>query len=314
MARLLLAVLFASLLAAQPRTTLKGTLTSPGTGAKISCTMTATLGGVTTSVATTGGVEVAPTKYIQKVVGGTYSMQLIPNDVILPPGTYYAVTFDQCNTGETWTDVLVVRTNATPLKISDVHGSVVASPAVTVNPSQLASGGAGINQALVWNGTAYTPKSLTGSYLAAVNAQEYAGGKVTVTSASDEVIGTDTAWTSDMTGWWFSTQPCLSVYRFTYTSPTTGTLDRPYQCASGTMGGVPSPEGTPYGHAYILTQPTLVPAATHGLGTTAITVQCYDGGTVAAQRIVPATVLAYPNFDVEILWRRAKTGVCILGL
>ncbi len=156
-------VSLAVILSAQTRTTLKGTLSSPGTGAKISCSMTAILSGVATSVVTTSGGEVAPTRYVQSVSGGSYNFQLVPNDVILPTGTYYSATFSQCTTGETWTETWIVPTKATPLKISDVRASVPASPSMAVSPDQLTSGGATTGQGLVWSGTKYLPTTLSGS-------------------------------------------------------------------------------------------------------------------------------------------------------
>ena len=158
-------VVLAVALSAQTRTTLKGTLLSPGTGAKISCSMTAILSGVTTSVVTTSGGEMAPTRYVQSVSGGSYNFQLVPNDVILPAGTYYSATFGQCTTGETWTETWIVSTSATPLKISDVRASVPASPSMAVSPDQLTSGGATAGQGLVWSATLgkYVPTTLSGS-------------------------------------------------------------------------------------------------------------------------------------------------------
>ena len=241
--------------------------------------------------------------------GGSFSVGLAPTDSGTPSGQYYKVTCavpKQTVNGHSvgpfsWGPrYWLVPTSASSLDIGTVElTSPPPSPSWTILPQQIA-GALGYSQMPAL------------SYTAAVSTAEYTDGSITVTNGSDEVTGVGTAWTSAMTGYWLATQPCLSAYRFTYVSATSGTLDRPYTCASGTMRGVPSPPGTPYGHAYALTQSTYVASSTHGLGTVHIILQCFDAG-VTAQRIQPAAVLVWPNQDVEILWRRATTGSCVLN-
>jgi hypothetical protein len=241
--------------------------------------------------------------------GGSFSVGLAPTDSGTPSGQYYKVTCavpKQTVNGHSvgpfsWGPrYWLVPTSASSLDIGTVElTSPPPSPSWTILPQQIA-GALGYSQMPAL------------SYTATVSTAEYTDGSITVTNGSDEVTGIGTAWTSAMTGYWLATQPCLSAYRFTYVSATSGTLDRPYTCASGTMRGVPSPPGTPYGHAYALTQSTYVASSAHGLGTVHIILQCFDAG-VTAQRIQPAAVLVWPNQDVEILWRRATTGSCILN-
>jgi hypothetical protein len=241
--------------------------------------------------------------------GGSFSVGLAPTDSGTPSGQYYKVTCavpKQTVNGHSvgpfsWGPrYWLVPTSASSLDIGTVElTSPPPSPSWTILPQQIA-GALGYSQMPAL------------SYTATVSTAEYTDGSITVTNGSDEVTGVGTAWTSSMTGYWLATQPCLSAYRFSYVSATSGTLDRPYTCASGTMRGVPSPPGTPYGHAYALTQSTYVASSTHGLGTVHIILQCFDAG-VTAQRIQPAAVLVWPNQDVEILWRRATTGSCILN-
>ena len=241
--------------------------------------------------------------------GGSFSVGLAPTDSGTPSGQYYKVTCavpKQTVNGHSvgpfsWGPrYWLVPTSASSLDIGTVEvTSPPPSPSWAILPQQIA-GALGYSQMPAL------------SYTATVSTAEYTDGSITVTNGSDEVTGVGTAWTSAMTGYWLATQPCLSAYRFTYVSATSGTLDRPYTCASGTMRGVPSPPGTPYGHAYALTQSTYVASSTHGLGTVHIILQCFDAG-VTAQRIQPAAVLVWPNQDVEILWRRATTGSCILN-
>ena len=241
--------------------------------------------------------------------GGAFTASLAPTDSGTPSGQYYKVTCavpKQTVNGHSvgpfsWGPrYWLVPTSASSLDIGTVElTSPPPSPSWTILPQQIA-GALGYSQMPAL------------SYTATVSTAEYTDGSIIVTNGSDEVTGVGTAWTSAMTGYWLATQPCLSAYRFTYVSATSGTLDRPYTCASGTMRGVPSPPGTPYGHAYALTQSTYVASSTHGLGTVHIILQCFDAG-VTAQRIQPAAVLVWPNQDVEILWRRATTGSCILN-
>jgi len=241
--------------------------------------------------------------------GGAFTASLAPTDSGTPSGQYYKVTCavpKQTVNGHSvgpfsWGPrYWLVPTSASSLDIGTVEvTSPPPSPSWTILPQQIA-GALGYSQMPAL------------SYTATVSTAEYTDGSIIVTNGSDEVTGVGTAWTSAMTGYWLATQPCLSAYRFTYVSATSGTLDRPYTCASGTMRGVPSPPGTPYGHAYALTQSTYVASSTHGLGTVHIILQCFDAG-VTAQRIQPAAVLVWPNQDVEILWRRSTTGSCVLN-
>ncbi|MGD0497557.1 MAG: hypothetical protein ABSC23_03875 [Bryobacteraceae bacterium] len=138
------------------------------------------------------------------------------------------------------------------------------------------------------------------SYTAPVNTAEYTDGFIYTVKDSDEITGEDTAWTSDMTGRLLYTLPCGNIYRFTYVSATSATLDRPYQCDSSSGR-----------RRYNLTQSTYVPGTQHNLGTTAIMVQCFSTGATT-QRLMPANVVIYSNEDVEVLWYHATSGACIL--
>jgi hypothetical protein len=56
----------------------------------------------------------------------------------------------------------------------------------------------------------------------------YSTGTVTLTQGSTAVVGVGTTWTSAMTGWQLIIAGITPFYTFTYTSATTGTLDRVY--------------------------------------------------------------------------------------
>ena len=286
-------------------TTVTGTIRDPaGDPLAGSCSIQA-VGPFTAAV----GWRVIGAPTVVTFSGGAFTASLAPTDSGTPSGQYYKVTCavpKQTVNGHSvgpfsWGPrYWLVPTSASSLDIGTVElTSPPPSPSWTILPQQIA-GALGYSQMPAL------------SYTATVSTAEYTDGSIIVTNGSDEVTGVGTAWTSAMTGYWLATQPCLSAYRFTYVSATSGTLDRPYTCASGTMRGVPSPPGTPYGHAYALTQSTYVASSTHGLGTVHIILQCFDAG-VTAQRIQPAAVLVWPNQDVEILWRRATTGSCILN-
>jgi hypothetical protein len=294
---------------------------------------------------------------------GVFSVVLEPNDTATPAGTSYSVRYVPfpSQRGAPWTEMWIVPTSSSPLKINQVRVITIPAAGLVILPQQIGSGGAISGQCLTWYGSSWQPVDCaagntsatalqgfavatttpsggmvltwnattsrwepqtvaTTSYTATVSSAEYTDGKVTVTVGSDEVTGTGTAWTSDMTGWWFQTQPCLQGYKFTYVSQTSGILSDTYgnpaypgaqDCVSMTIPGVPSPSGTRYGRGYILTQPTVVPAATHGLGTSNLQVQCYSSD-IPEHDLQPAQKLVWANLDVEIAWRRATTGTCVL--
>lgn len=66
----------------------------------------------------------------------------------------------------------------------------------------------------------------TSSYITTV--AEHTTGTVAVTNGSTTITGTDTAWTSAMTGRKFKIADDDEIYTFTYVSATSGTLDKNY--------------------------------------------------------------------------------------
>jgi hypothetical protein len=141
--------------------------------------------------------------------------------------------------------------------------------------------------------------------IVAVNAASYTGGRIGVTNGSTAIVGTGTVWTPDMTGRWLNAQSipalgyqawCPNAYQFTYVDATHGTLDRAWGCQTGSTT------------LYWLTESTYIAG---GLGTSAMTVQCWDS-QVPANSMKQAASLVYANYDVEILWFRAAIGYCVL--
>lgn len=65
----------------------------------------------------------------------------------------------------------------------------------------------------------------------------YTTGAVSVENGSADVELTGGTWSSEMTGRTFRVTPRDDIYEFTYASPTTATLDRPYQGADAAEAG-----------------------------------------------------------------------------
>lgn len=65
----------------------------------------------------------------------------------------------------------------------------------------------------------------------------YSTGTVALTQGSTAVTLTDGTWTSAMNGRAFRTPPRSEFYQFTYSSSTTGILDRPYEGPTATASG-----------------------------------------------------------------------------
>lgn len=57
----------------------------------------------------------------------------------------------------------------------------------------------------------------------------YTTGTITATQGSPAIVGVGTTFTAGMTGYRIQVQGRTELYRFTYFSPTTGTLDRPFE-------------------------------------------------------------------------------------
>jgi hypothetical protein len=333
-AAILLAV--TTTVAAAQTTAVTGTITDPaGDMLSGSCTIQA-VGPFSAS----NGWRVVGAPMVVKFSGGAFTAALSPTDSATPSGQYYKVTCgvpQQVVGGRTvgpssWGPrYWLVPTNAQALDIGTVEITAPPpSPSWQILWQQMAQNGAQPGQAALWNGSSWAPGTptaaaawgaITGtlsnqadlaaalrtSYVAAVNATEYRDGFVTATQGSEQITGTNTSWTADMAGWWLFALPCTEIYQFTYISGTTAGLDRPWNCASR------------YGR-YSLTQSTWVLASQHGLGTTALTVQCYEqpsdnqfSPAQAAGRMYPANVLIFATGDVEILWRTTQVGTCVVS-
>ena len=217
-----------------------------------------------------------------RFTAGNFSTTLVPNDACVnvatnAADTTYSVTWTLTGGTTSKPQTWLVPTSGTPLTVGAV--TVVCS----------GSSCTGTGSTIIW----MLPVSV------AVNAASYSDGFMSLTTGSTSVVGTNTTWTSAMTGRWLYTLPCMGIYKFTFVDATDGTLDRPYACATTNGNGT----------RYTLTQSTYVAG---GIGRTGVIVQCYDA-QVPATRMGPANVLVYANYDVEILWRLAKVGYCVLS-
>jgi hypothetical protein len=239
------------------------------------------------------------------VLKGVVNLDLEPTDTAVPQFTYEV----SCSDGKTprreqWS----VPTSATPVSASAVRLLNPPPKSYAVQWQQLDRNGAAVGQMPLWTGSSWKPGNLT--WTADVNALEYSDGFIAITNGSTDVTGIGTSWTAEMSGRWLFTLPCGEVYQVTFLSSTQGVLDRPYRCDTA--------EKT----RYTLTQSTwvLAPASQPGLGTTNLSVQCYAqavdnqfSSAAVAARMYPANVLIYVTGDVEILWRTAKKGQCLIS-
>ena len=294
MRRILWTCILAAQLAAQTATTITGSFVgATGTPQTGFCTFTPTQSSSVAGPYYVTGPAARCSIVAGALVGanGTGACALMPTDGLLSRPYWMECWIDQRNPAG-----VVVRsvsqgraqanvpTSDTPLDIEDIVVGYMPLPP---------------NTSVQWHQIAGKPAIRPAAVAMAVDATSYSDGFVSLTNGSTSVVGTGTAWTSAMTGRWLYTLPCMGIYRFTYVDATDGTLDRPYTCATTNGNGT----------RYTLTQSTYVAG---GVGTTGVTVQCYDA-QVPATRMGPANVLVYANYDVEILWRLAKTGYCVLS-
>lgn len=90
------------------------------------------------------------------VANGVINVSLEPNDSASPAGTSYAVRFTPAK-GPAWTERWIVPTSSTPLKVHQVRVTVAPVPDLTIQPTQIRSGGAAQGQCLAWSGSAWQP-------------------------------------------------------------------------------------------------------------------------------------------------------------
>jgi hypothetical protein len=96
------------------------------------------------------------------ITNGVISVSLEPNDTATPSGTSYAVRFTP-RSGPAWTERWIVPTSAVPLKVNQVRVTSAPTPALTIQPSQILSGGADSGQCLLWSGSSWIPGPCGGS-------------------------------------------------------------------------------------------------------------------------------------------------------
>lgn len=130
------------------------TIRSPVNSRPYKGTVTITMSTVLTCGVDSFIKDVAPVK----VTDGIIALTLMPNDACTPAGSSYSVRYEPplgAITTETW----VVPTSDVPLKISAVRSAVPATvpTAVPIALTALASGGASMDQALCWSGSAWGP-------------------------------------------------------------------------------------------------------------------------------------------------------------
>lgn len=156
-----IALLCASLLAGQSLTTVSDTIYLPVGADKF-------VGRVQIDAPslTYGGVTYTRQTKTYTVTDGTLSVTLVPNDAATPSGTSYTVRYYAAGR-QPWSEIWVVPTSVSTLKVSDVRTATVPSPSMSVSPSQLvvtpyailygSAAGAGLNLA---PNTSTTPKYL----------------------------------------------------------------------------------------------------------------------------------------------------------
>ena len=90
------------------------------------------------------------------ITNGVIAVNLEPNDTAVPSGTSYVVRFTP-RSGASWAERWLVPTSGSPLKVNQVRISTTPTPALTIQPSQVLSGGAASGQCLSWSGSSWIP-------------------------------------------------------------------------------------------------------------------------------------------------------------
>jgi len=105
----------------------------------VNCTLTLTLN----QIGTTGsGSDFAFSPFVYRITGGNYNLALQPNDSLTPSGTSYHAAFSSCLNGGAWEEDWVIPSSPSTTTIGAVRVSVVPSPNVIFNLSQISKAGA----------------------------------------------------------------------------------------------------------------------------------------------------------------------------
>jgi hypothetical protein len=97
------------------------------------------------------------------VINGAFRVTIDPGDAGSPKGRTCSVTRSPALPGaqpETW----LVPTSTTPLKIPQVQAGPVPAPPAQLLPTQIAQGGATLNQAMCWLGLSWGPGTCGGTW------------------------------------------------------------------------------------------------------------------------------------------------------
>lgn len=154
-------LLFAGLAIAGP-VTISDTMTTPQGGLFNGRVIVSLEPSTARPLYNSSGVTLVAWEQSYTVTSGVFSATLEANDTITPSGTYYRVLMIPSNGGKRLTDVWVVPTSGTALKIGAIRSASGLTPDTMIAPSQITAGGATNGQVLTYNGTSWGPATPSG--------------------------------------------------------------------------------------------------------------------------------------------------------
>lgn len=155
------------------------------------------------------GNYVAAATYTVNVSNGYFSVYLEPNDAALPAGTSYRVQYQMNNparglSGLSSNEYWVVPTSTTQKRISQVRVTVVPSPSLVVQPSQINTTGAITGQLLKFDGNTIVWGGASGVFYFKKSDSELLGDSVRFTDSyglTGTLNGNAFSYTIDSASW-----------------------------------------------------------------------------------------------------------------
>jgi hypothetical protein len=109
-----------------------------------------------------GPVYVGDKTVTVKFSGGSFAVNLMPNDTCVPSGTSYSASWTLTG-GRAWNETWVVPSSSSPISVDAVVATTTPLPSYLVQWPQLAQNGAQYGQSPIWSGSSWVPGYASGT-------------------------------------------------------------------------------------------------------------------------------------------------------
>lgn len=252
---------------------------------------------------TSSGIAVSAGTMTRTITNGQLAVPLYPTVGANPPSAVYTVhvTTGTVTSDELWavpvSATAVTRNNVIVQQAPSGSGYTPSS----IDVSQITQGVAASGQGIFWNDTIKSWQPQPVSYKVSGTWLSYSTGTVSASTGTATITGAGTTWTSGMAGRWLMMSGTTKQYKVSTVDAVNQVLTTYDNLDTDIVAG----------SSYSLTQPILVPAATHGLNSTSIDATCKNSDSSVNQDILVATIVKAGG-DVKVVLYGAFTGSCTL--